>query len=318
MKKIFTLILSFGFTGAIAQNINGDFDTWRNFTAGIPATTLEAPIGWYGTDSLLYTFGPFLSPGTVFKPQLTRSTPSHTGAFAAKAMTHNQGPDFGILPGLLVNAAPTIDPGDFDPDDPFGSITFEGGLTTIERVNTLSAWIKYEPRGSDFGQMTLLAFLEGQAANGADSLVGMADTVLEQAYPNFTEFKLRVQYLDPNVIPNKVIIGFISSSDDATDSSAIYVDDAEVMSASGVKIAVFQQQVVKVFPSPAFNVLNLTTTYTKELAWQAYSLEGKVVATTKLKGNATVDISQLPTGTYLYRVSDVDGKVLQQNKFVKQ
>jgi hypothetical protein len=318
MKKLFTLLLSLSCTAAMAQNINGDFDTWRTYGAGFPATTLTAPVGWYGTDSLLFTFGPLLSPGTTFKAQLTKATPSHTGAFAAKAMTLDQGPDFGVLPGLLVNCKPTIDPNNFDPNDPLGSITFEGGLHTIERVNTISAWIKYEPKGGDEGEMTLLAYLEGAAADGTDSLVGMADTILDQAYPAFTEFKLRVAYIDPTVIPNKVMIGFISSSDATTDSSVIYVDDAEIMSASGVKTVVFQQEIVKVYPSPATDHISLTTTYTKPLVWQAFSLEGKLVATEKLQGQADVNISQLAPGTYLYRVSNEEGKVIQQQKFVKQ
>ncbi|RYE25690.1 MAG: T9SS type A sorting domain-containing protein [Sphingobacteriales bacterium] len=318
MKKIFTFLLSLGCTAAMAQNINGDFDTWRTFNAGIPSTTLTAPNGWFGTDSLLFTFGPFLSPGTTFKPQLTKATPSHTGAFAAQIMSHDQGTDFGILPGLLINGNPTIDVANFDPNDPFGSMTFEGGLQTIERVNTLSAWVKYAPRDTDMGQIAVLAFLEGAAADGTDSLIGYADTTLDQAYPAYTEFNLRVEYMDATVIPNKVLIGFISSADEAIDSSVMQVDDAEVMSASGVKIPVFQQQIVKVYPTPATDVLNLNTTYSKELTWQAFSIDGKVVKTVIVNGNTSVNISDLAAGSYLYRVSDMNGKVLQQNKFIKQ
>lgn len=318
MKKLFTIFICLSSYAGFSQNINGDFDTWRTYNAGFPSTTLEAPSGWFGTDSLLFTFGPLLSPGTTFKSQLTKGTPSHSGSFAAKVMTHDQGPDFGVLPGLLVNCKPTLDPNDFDPNDPFGSLVFEGGLQTIERVNTLSAWIKYEPRDADEGEMTLLAYLEGAAADGSDSLVGFADTILDQAYPNYTEFKLRVEYIDANVVPNKILIGFLSSADAATDSSVMYVDDAEVMSASGVKIPVFQQQIVKLYPIPATDRLFLSTTSTQQLIWEAYSIDGKKVANITLNKDAEVDISQLATGSYIYRVTDESGKILQQQKFVKQ
>lgn len=316
MKKLFTFLLYLSCYSGFAQNINGDFDTWRMFSAGFPATTLEAPVGWFGTDSLLFTYGPFLSPGTTFKQQLIKRP--KTGGFEAKVMTHDQGPDFGVLPGLLINGNPTIDPNTFDPNDPFGSMTFEGGLQTIERVNTATAWLKYEPRNGDKGQMAVLAFLEGAASDGTDSLIGYGDTTLDQAYPNSTEFTIRVEYLDATVTPDKVLIGFISSADAATDSSTLYVDDASVLSASGVKIPVFQQQVVKVYPIPATNHLFLTTTSIKELTWQAFSPDGRTVAVVKLNHNANVDISQLAPGNYIYRVTDEAGNVLQQQKFVKQ
>jgi hypothetical protein len=317
MKKLLTLLAAAAITQtANAQtgvvNVKGDLDNWRtyNVTQVFPPsiTTLDAPVDWYSSDTLIFGYGPLASPGHTFTAQLSKETAStHAGGGAAKLTTEDQGPDLGVLPCILSNAKMDLDLSNFDPADPFASLTFEGGTPVTERINVVSAWVKYTPVNAD------KAFFYAEAIQGSNT-IGEGDVEI-QATANYTKLTITMNYSQTGN-PDKLRIFFASSDpNNAQDGSILLVDDVEAIGASGVRTPLFKNNVVKVYPVPAHGSLNLASSKNQPLVWQAYSVDGKLVASTTFTGNTSVNISHMPAGLYSYTVSEINGIAVQTGKF---
>lgn len=313
MKKICTLLstvlLSYG---AMAQpgvvNVNGNLDTWRSYNAGLPPATLTAPNGWYSSDTLIFAYGPLATPGHTFAVQLEQDAASHAGAFAAKLTTKDQGPDLGNMPCILSNAKMDLDLANFDPADPFASLEFEGGTSVTERINVVSAWIKYTPVNTDLG------LFMAEALSGTN-VIGEGEIELTQPYANYTKLTINLTYSQTGN-PDKLRIYFVSSEpDNAENGTVMMVDDVEAIGASGVRTVLYKSEVVKLYPVPAHGSLNIASSINKPMVWQAYTLDGKLVAEKLFTGSATADISHMAAGLYTYTVSEVNGNAVQTGKF---
>lgn len=75
-----------------------------------------------------------------------------------------------------------------------------------------------------------------------------------------------------------------------------------------------------IFPNPAGEVLNVNITgYDQEKLIEVFDINGKKVITEIIfQNNSTLRIARLPKGIYLLKVSDKDGTVLNQDKFIKE
>jgi len=74
--------------------------------------------------------------------------------------------------------------------------------------------------------------------------------------------------------------------------------------------------VVNVFPNPAKEYINISSTNPTEQLIKIYSLTGKLVIETTFISKVKIDISKLPTGTYIYNVLDKNtNQVSVSNKF---
>jgi hypothetical protein len=94
----------------------------------------------------------------------------------------------------------------------------------------------------------------------------------------------------------------------------LYVDDVNFVTL-GINDLAASNASVKVYPNPAQNVLQLSSGENEGLVWEAYNMQGQKVAFRSFSGKASVDISSLSTGVYTYRISDNNGKLVQQGKF---
>jgi hypothetical protein len=75
---------------------------------------------------------------------------------------------------------------------------------------------------------------------------------------------------------------------------------------------------VNVYPNPATNVLNVTTTEGGALQLQLFNNLGQVVRTARSSGNAKMGISDLAPGTYWLSVTDSKGGTPYRQMIVKQ
>lgn len=93
----------------------------------------------------------------------------------------------------------------------------------------------------------------------------------------------------------------------------VYAGSNEITLTSGLSVKNLIKNSINVFPNPATDVLNISSS--EEVAnVSVLSLDGKVVSTTNDK---QVDVSKLKTGVYIYEVTTVSGeKVI--NKFMKK
>ena len=74
------------------------------------------------------------------------------------------------------------------------------------------------------------------------------------------------------------------------------------------------------FPNPASTKLNIyVANYDQQKVIEVFNINGQRISTLQeVENNATLDISRLASGIYLLKVSTVDGKLISQEKFVKE
>lgn len=315
MKKIALLFTaSVLFASAQAQVANSSVETWRNYSAG--SATLEAPDNWFGADSLVYTFAPLA--GATPQKGLFKDNDAHTGSFAAKLVTRDL-TGF-VAPGMLVNANPELDFNNLDPNNPLASLSYEGGTSVSQRYNSLVAWVKYVPSGSDAGAISIIAIKNGIGAGGKDSVVG-GGTLYINASANYTEIMVPITYKDATIVPDKMIISFLSSDlsgENGTtpqDGSTMYVDDISLSMATGVKELFTQSALSNVYPNPASSVLNLSATNANELSVRIFNATGAFMENATFKNNTQVSLQNFASGIYFYEIKDVKDKKVQKGSF---
>lgn len=311
MKKIYLLLtILIAGTAVNAQNLQGTMETWQNYSVGfpLPTTQLEKPAGWRGADSLICLLGPFIQPGGNFGKQVFKSTEAHSGSFAARLLNRDQD-TLGIFPGILTNA-------DLIVDIQTADFSLSGGTPVTGRVDTVKAWVKYKPKGADEGAVTAQAVIKGAGAGGADSVVG-AGLAIIVADTGYYEIVVDLEYVDPNVVPNALQVMFSGSMSvlSAEDSTELFVDDVTASSTVGIKMQLFEEDVLEVYPNPAQNVVYLNTNVRQPLTWQLYSMNGtKALMTETVAGKTEVNVSALATGVYIYQVKNSEGVIVQTGK----
>lgn len=306
---------------ARAQVVNGGLESWNSFSVGfpIPTISLEEPIGWDGTDSLVYTYGPIASPGGSFNRQLFKTTTEqHAGTAAAKVMSRVQDV-YGVAPGLLTNAEVDIDFDNFDPDDPFAAVTFSGGTLVSQKVTSLSAWIKYLPKTAgglqDKGQITVQAVA---TVNGNDTVVGEGFYLIDQPVSSYTQVTVPLIYVPNAPTPNRLLAVFVSSVPSATsdpvDSSTLFVDDVSITTAIGVQEVLFGER-IDCSVNPVAHTLSFSTAYQGRLQVQVFGSNGQLLQQFPFTGKTTVPYAW-PSGIYAYRISDAQGRTVKKDKLL--
>jgi hypothetical protein len=330
MKKICTSLAVLLAAGASAQTIdNAGMETWRAGTSGTaPVVTIAAPTQWHGFDSLVVAagqlFGSIIGAGSDWKQQIYQeNTFVHGGSAAAKLITVEQDV-LGFIPGTLANAEPVLDAGVLaGGGDPQDAISFSGGTATTLRPTTVSAWVAFYAGkdatsgafgGDDAGVLNVQAIA---TVAGADSVVGVGSATIAPSAA-YTEITANVDYTTTDYNVHTVRIIFASgggSGGGALDSSILFVDD---VSMTGVPQAVTNVyggvQVVKVAPNPATGMLYLNGLANAGYTCTLMSVTGRIMATQQLKGADKINISAIPSGLYIYRITDVTGVTVQTGK----
>ena len=319
MKKTLLLLVALSTINMLyAQNLQKGMEAWHNISAGLPPTQVEAPDDWFGIDSLMFTVGPIIG-GTNLKAHLKKDNDAHSGSFAAKVMTVNQGTSLGIIPGILANAKINIDIFNFDPNNPAASLSYVGGTAVNKRYNYISSWVKYFPKGIDKAQIVVTMVLAGKGAGGKDSIVGQGDSIISMQLSSYTNIDVPITYNDPNVVPDKMLLIFLSSTSitasSPTDSSTLYVDDVELRVHPTSINSVLNDGDVSLYPNPVSDKIYLNTSLSSNLRWMAYTIDGKLISEKQFLRSTVVDIASVPAGAYFYTISNEDGRLLYNSKF---
>lgn len=316
MRKIALLFSScILLTAAKAQLANSGMETWRTYISN--STTLEIPDDWFGGDSTIYALAasfPITPQQTLFK----ESTEKHGGTYSVKLVTA----DFiGVkVPGLLANANPIVDPSALTTGDIFGNLTYEGGTAVTQRYNSLVAWVKYIPSGSDVAVIEIRAIKTGAGAGGADSVIGSGTSYLPPT-PGFTEVTVPVTYKDASTIPDKMIVTFLSSDPSGENGttpqtgSTLYVDDASLSMTTNVKEVFAQVQIGNIYPNPATTELNIAADNSNELSVHIFNTSGVLMRHATFKNNTHLSLGNFASGIYFYEIKDVKDKKIQRGSF---
>ena len=329
MKKLFLLFwaVAAGYASQ-AQTIPGaDMENWRSSTTGIGAPlTVQAPVSWYGADSLIIGLGQMYSgllmlPDSVFRRNLFREDVIvHSGSHSAKVMTVLQ--DTLLIPGVLSTGHSNVQI-TFIPKPGISGVTLTGGDAVTVKPKTVSAWVQYYPGndgsgtpGIDSAIMTVQAL---SRIGGKDSVIG-SGTITIGPSATWVQVTDSIFYpLDSTGTIDTMRISFFSSKTaTALDSSTLYVDDVSMTSVTNPDHTGFENLTISgpvmVYPNPANNTIYFSSSMSQRINVLLYTLSGRQVTETQLTGANTLDISYLPDGLYFYTIIGADGNVLQRGK----
>ncbi len=306
-----------------AQDIKGGMENWRNYSVGIfPPIQLEAPQGWYGLDSLI-AFGAQLAQlsGTAnikAEKQVFKSTDAHSGDYAAKLVSKTLD-TFGVIPGILSNAKIDIDfMALMGGGDPLDNISYSGGAAILNRVTGIEARVKFETTGADSGAIMVSVMLSGAAADGGDSLIGAGFSFVEPSN-NYVLMTTPIIYNDSTSIPDKLIVGFISSASSIpVDGSTLFVDDVKITGDidSGIpSILASNHSNAVCFPNPTHGKI-VFLSGVSPVNMVIYDLSGRIMHQSEWSDYTSVDCNEWADGIYLYQLYSQQGTSLHNGKFL--
>jgi len=88
---------------------------------------------------------------------------------------------------------------------------------------------------------------------------------------------------------------------------------------TNVSVAERLNEAVKIYPNPAEELIFIDQGTTVEVSEiELYSLAGKLVVSERINSSNSVEVSTLPTGTYVARLFDADGVQVSSNVVVKK
>lgn len=301
MKKLFTLALSLIASTSFAQFVsNAGMEDWHTYT--VDGTDLEAPDGWFGSDSAIFAFNEaFPILGLSPQQQIFQSTAANNGSSSARVLTADIGSIVGIVGGTLSNANISFSQ---------GGITYEGGSSVTERVPYVNAWVRYgSGDGNDSGSLTVTAIVAG--TNG-DSIVGTGVVMIGETNTQFVGVSAAIVYIDGTVVPEKIQITFSSSGTTPEDGSTLRVDDVAISTLSTKNLSA--AKVVMLHPNPSTGIVSIYNTLKEPVTIKAFSINGQEVASQTFTGNSQLDLTAHASGLYFYTVVDKAGQPIQHGK----
>ena len=309
---------------ANAQSVPGaGMETWRTGTSGSTSPkAIAAPAGWLGFDSLIIAlgegFGSFIGAGTNFHQQVFKeSVIVHSGTHSAKLMTMKQD-TLGLTPGSIGNYVTHVNTSALLSGGSIATATsVSGGLPLTDRLISASAWVQYQ-YGKTAGVVAEdTAILQIQAIKfigGKDSVIGTGVAMIDST-SSWTQVTANIVYNDSTTVPDTFRITLTSSISGAVDSSALYVDDITLMSPLSTYYHVFTGVInYMVYPNPAQGVVNLFAATAGTFTFRMFDLTGREAVRKDFEGAQSIAVSTLPTGLYLYSITDASGAVQKTGK----
>ncbi|MFA7381080.1 MAG: T9SS type A sorting domain-containing protein [Bacteroidia bacterium] len=276
---------SISLTGVTVQpaQLNGDFELWDAFVAEVPAN-------WYTREGREITN--------------VKTTTAHKGAFAVKLTTVLSDDE-----NQPLKARPDYVSTGYYPQN-CNQCNEEGGFPYTRMADTLVFWYKYTPAGNSKGEASVKFKKNGAIVGGYTIQLDAAATYTKMEMP-----------LMASVTPDTLIVGFQSARwDDSLITqvgSVLYLDEVQLKSQplnTGIGKAK-HNNMLSVYPNPAHHEINITSPEpVSEGVVTLFNLTGQVVLTAPLEGTqTTLNISSLPQGVYLYRLT-ANGNTLQTGK----
>ena len=126
-------------------------------------------------------------------------------------------------------------------------------------------------------------------------------------------------------------IAILGSDSNWVEASSVVLDETEntiiasldtqeieaialVESGSVLSVITNNNNKIRVYPNPVRSILHISSNENYKV--NVYDLSGKLVL--KQKVNNSLNLSMLPSATYLMSLSDIDGKILEQFTIIKK
>jgi hypothetical protein len=277
---------------AFGQIPNAGFETW------ISAGSFEDAQDW--TSYNQYT--QFASITTVSK-----TTDAHSGTYAALAETKSFFNTItGIqdtVPGIMVTGTDILSSGN--------------GFPFALRPDSLSAWYKYSPAGSDFAGIGVI-LSKWNSSNGSRDYIASGEISIFSAAASYTYGSAPLTYFMPDV-PDTAFV-YLSSSNGSIffPGSVLTVDDISFVTPVGTEeISGMNSFNVTAYPNPASGNINIKLLSPGAVIISIYDITGRIIYSADSHGNSSVniDLNYWNSGFYSYIISTKDGSKKAKGKF---
>lgn len=293
MKARFTLLaaLFVAFFSAQAQTIpNAGFETW---------TSPLNPDNW-STYSSAFGF----NLGLCAKDSLDKVVGNNSVRVYADSIPGQ--PAYGVIAGVVATGTATA--GAQGPQ--FKGIPF------AFRPDTIFFAYKYVSPGNDTAGIAISMTKNGSGVfiNGYSGIRVPLDTISEWA---LVYVPITSAYANATITPDTLLIMFQSANIQQTKGSTLHVDQV-FFSQSEAPNGIEDLNVtynVSIFPNPVSSELKVKADV---VGGQIVitDLNGKLVRIRPLEGPVTsVDMSDVASGTYIYRIADKNNRFVKQDKF---
>ncbi|MDP1744439.1 MAG: T9SS type A sorting domain-containing protein [Bacteroidota bacterium] len=275
---------------------NGGFEDWST------EFSYENPDHWQ-----TFNFLSLLSPPNPLSAFKAVGTDKHSGNYALKIKTvflNNK-------PSQIVigDSAGAVFTGKINYSPP--SRTY--GFPYTGRPENLEFWFKYEPIGTDAaGAGIMLLKWNGSGhdtiATGSVGLLATSTYTLSQA---------PLQY-NLTGLPDTAIIIFTASNDSvlARVGSTLFIDDVQFTGWVGIGEQNGLSGKVKIFPNPARDNVNISTSIKEANEIKVFDSLGKLAGIYKIQNdNININTCLFSSGIYLYDINDKKENILFKGKF---
>jgi len=279
---------------SMAQDItpNSGFEMWTLVT--VPTQYL-IPDSWDN-----------LNPQTNFIGILTciQTTDAHSGTLAAKLVTKivTIGPVTDTANGIITTGHLITTP-------PYGVI---GGIPTHERPDSIFGWIKYQPTPGDSCQ------IEFDLRTAAGDTVGKALYQTGETLNTYTRFSAPIVYFSSATPDTSLWLISSSNGFNAYPNSTLYVDDIGIAENTGIA-QISLSNFITLAPDPADNFLRVKNEKLISGDLTLFDETGRKMKQACIKNPLEeIDVSDLPEGIYLVRLTDAKNDCSASGKIVVQ
>lgn len=284
MKSISTLIaiLFSGIVVSQAEITNGfdGFETWTSAEVG------ELPEHWDGFNRNVM-FGPSIV-GTVECVEKSSVDPFE-GMYSAK-LTSTSIMGGAATPGIL-----TV--GDFVIDWNAQDGEVLGGEAYTQLPTNLNGQFKFEPVGADTA-FVLIWFFE----NGVE--VGRGGFEFTDSTTSWAEFNVAINY-DAGAAPDSMNVMFSSSNSETVVPIGTVLEIDAISLSSFLSVEKLETSELMIYPNPSTEFVTVELKETTNGTVQIASLAGVIVKSVPFTAlSTTIDVSDVPSGTYLVIVRD--------------
>jgi len=297
MKKlmIISVILIFAPTFQGKAQPNGGFENWSTIY------TLQEPDNWQTLNFISLTAP---NPLSAFK---ATGIDKHSGNYALKLKTvyfsNNPLPDVvGDTTGGVFTGKVTLSP-----------FAYKYGFPYTGRPEKLEFWSKYYPVGND----TAGAIVILKKWNGTHSdTIAIGGTNIN-ATVGYSPFQTDLIYYSSE-LPDSAFIGFSASKvpQIARVNSTLYVDDVTFLGWVGVKGYDTNAELIKIFPNPASDNVNILSSIEASDNIQVSDVTGKLVGRYKIRNcEVNINTGAFAEGIYIYEIQNDEGRMLCKGKF---
>jgi hypothetical protein len=280
------------------QPPNQSFEIWQTYNGSI-GNTYDEPVDWNTGNECSEILNQLA---------VTESSDAYSGASSARLETL---PAFGNIKinGVLTTASMICSA---------NSGGQEGGSPyTTEIPDSVVGFFKYAPMGSDSAYSQIM-FL----ANNDMDTISYTRVNFTQAVGEWTRFSAALTPATGGQMPEKLSLLFSSSWGDGSQGEAVvgsvfYIDSVHFVSVPQGINDINRASNWSVYPNPVVGKLNVNGFTGETVNVEILDVTGKRVKYEKVKEEAaTIDLSQLVAGIYLYQIKTLDQQVLRKGKLM--